>query len=323
MLRPKARPDDVKPISGDSAKERRGGGGGGKGGDMATSREQIDRSMNDKRFGYFDPYTGKRVSALIDMINGGGMNAAGSDFEGGPYSGILNLLGVTPYGQDNERTGMPEGAYRGGDIDDARRFNFGGPSGGVSDMRPQARPELSSRNNAEPINAYGMAPALPSRSNAEPINAYGMAPALPSRVNAEPVNPYQAVPAVPSLSDSGTPHHATGMKIPALEPVSGMPTPMPTQDRFGPDGPQTADDFAVIHGQIQQDLGIGPMELYGIMSNNPDQYDRLVSMYSRYGGYEMPRSITPQPAAQPSGQSLRDVVRSAYSVSPFSASSLF
>ena len=235
MLRPKARPDDVKPISGESAKERRGGGGGGKGGDMAKSREQIDRSMNDKRFGYFDPYTGKRVSALIDMINGGGMNAAGSDFEGGPYSGVLNLLGVTPYGQDNERTGMPEGAYRGGDIDDARRFNFGGPtvsampSGGVSDMRPRARPALPSRNNVEPINAYGVPPALPSRSNAEPINAYGMAPALPSRVNAEPVNPYGMALVSPPRSDSGTPHHATGMKIPALEPVSGMPTPMPTR----------------------------------------------------------------------------------------------
>lgn len=293
MLRPKARPDDVKPISGDSAKERRGGGGGGKGGDMATSREQIDRSMNDNRFGYFDPYTGKRVSALIDMINGGGMNAAGSSFDGGPYSGVLNLLGVTPYGQDNERTGMPEGAYRGGDIDDARRFNFGGPTGGVSDMRPQARPALPSRNNVEPINAYGVPPALPSRSNAEPINAYGMAPALPSRVNAEPVNSYQYAPALPSRSNQ----EPAGMYnmppvLPSrsnVEPVerytksAPQTFPMPTQNRFGASGPQTADDFGVIHGQIQQDLGIGPMELYGIMSNNPDQYDRLVSMYSRYG----------------------------------------
>jgi len=305
MLRPKARPDDVKPISGDSAKERRGGGGGGKGGDMATSREQIDRSMNDNRFGYFDPYTGKRVSALIDMINGGGMNAAGSSFDGGPYSGVLNLLGVTPYGQDNERTGMPEGAYRGGDIDDARRFNFGGPTGGVSDMRPQARPAFPSRSNVEPINAYGVPPALPSRSNAEPINAYGMAPALPSRVNAEPVNPYQAVPAVPSLSDSGTPHHATGMKIPALEPVSntphhatgmkipalepvsGMPTPMPTENAFGsgtqPISGSLSDRITEVHGRMLEDLNMQPSELLDLINNDRDQYTRLYSMFSRYG----------------------------------------
>jgi hypothetical protein len=68
------------------------------------------------------------------------------------------------------------------------------------------------------------------------------------------------------------------------KPVSGMPTPMPTQSRFGPDGPQTAEDFAIIHAEIQRDLGIQPSQLYDMVSNDPDQYERLVSIYSRYGG---------------------------------------
>lgn len=305
MLRPRARPDDVKPVSGASTKERNGGGGGGKGGDMATSREQIDRSMSDKRFGYYDPYTGKKVSALIDMINGGGMNAAGSDFEGGPYSGILNAIGVTPYGQTNYRSGMPEGSWRGGEIDDAMRYSgFAGPtvsampSGGVSDMRPRARPALPSRNNVEPINAYGAVPALPSRNNVEPIDAYGRLPVVSPVSNAEPINPYQYVPALPSRSNQ----EPVGMyNMPpvlssrnSVEPVDRYAEPvpqtfpMPARDIFGLNGPQTidrslADRFAEIHGQIQQDLNMSAVELAELRANNREQYDRLVSIYSRYG----------------------------------------
>jgi hypothetical protein len=44
-------------------------------------------------------YTG-----LLDMINGGGAGAAGQSFQGNPISGLLNYMGVKPYGyQDRIR----------------------------------------------------------------------------------------------------------------------------------------------------------------------------------------------------------------------------
>lgn len=41
----------------------------------------------------FGNYTG-----LLDMINGGGAGAAGQTFQGSPISGLLNTMGVKPYG---------------------------------------------------------------------------------------------------------------------------------------------------------------------------------------------------------------------------------
>lgn len=40
----------------------------------------------------------KRFLGLMDMIDGGGMGRAGSEFEGGPFSGLLNALGIRPQG---------------------------------------------------------------------------------------------------------------------------------------------------------------------------------------------------------------------------------
>ena len=40
----------------------------------------------------------KRFLGLMDMIDGGGMGRAGSEFEGGPLSGLLNALGIRPQG---------------------------------------------------------------------------------------------------------------------------------------------------------------------------------------------------------------------------------
>ena len=41
----------------------------------------------------FGNYTG-----LLDMINGAGAGAAGQTFQGSPISGLLNTMGVKPYG---------------------------------------------------------------------------------------------------------------------------------------------------------------------------------------------------------------------------------
>jgi len=48
-------------------------------------------------WGYTDP-SGARVSALMDMINGGGRGRSGLRFEGGPLSSIANTIGIKPMG---------------------------------------------------------------------------------------------------------------------------------------------------------------------------------------------------------------------------------
>lgn len=134
--RPQARPDVM--MGGDEPQAREASGGGGKGG-QAKSQEQITNSMSDKKWGYFDPYTGKKVPWFIDMINGGGKNSAGEKFEGGFGSvglagGLMNMLGIDPYGQSRERTYGGGEFYRGGELDPSLLYQFGGsapaPAGG-------------------------------------------------------------------------------------------------------------------------------------------------------------------------------------------------
>lgn len=141
--RPQARPDVM--MGGDEPQAREASGGGGKGG-QAKSQEQITNSMNDKKWGYFDPYTGKKVPWFIDMINGGGKDKAGEKFEGGFGSiglagGLMNMLGIDPYGQSRERTYGGGDFYRGGDLDPSLLYQFGRtiptPAGGGI---PQAAP---------------------------------------------------------------------------------------------------------------------------------------------------------------------------------------
>jgi hypothetical protein len=52
----------------------------------------------------------KRFLGLMDMIDGGGMGRSGSEFEGGPLSGLLNALGIRPQGyaaRMEEQEAMP------------------------------------------------------------------------------------------------------------------------------------------------------------------------------------------------------------------------
>jgi hypothetical protein len=264
---------------------------------------------------------GPRFTGLLDMIDGGGAGRSGDRFEGGGLLSAFANLFAKPYeAQDRvERIAA-----------DARSA-----SGGMT-LRPRARPEMVSRNNVEPINAYGAVPALPSRNNVEPVGPYGLmaTPAVPEAY----VNPYSVgggfretaplpmnyfynskfdiLDRAERLSREGVdietdPRLRAEFKLNTMleggpvypddpemtnqdylallppvppRPVSGMPTPMPTQSRFGPDGPQTAEDFGVIHAEIQRDLGIPPSQLYDILSTDPDRYNRLIAMYSRYGG---------------------------------------
>ena len=49
-------------------------------------------------YGYTDPKTGQWVSPGMDMRDGGGKGRSGDTFQGGPFSGLLNALGVRPAG---------------------------------------------------------------------------------------------------------------------------------------------------------------------------------------------------------------------------------
>jgi len=102
---------------------------------------------------------GSRFTGLLDMIDGGGAGRSGDRFEGGGLLSALGNLFAKPYeAQDRvERIAT-----------DARSAN-----GGMT-LRPRARPEMVSRNNVEPIDAYGVVPALSSRNNVEPVGPYGL-----------------------------------------------------------------------------------------------------------------------------------------------------
>ncbi len=132
MIRPKERPEGLKPVGGDSPKasDRTKSGSGGKGGrkdvnpSTKTGKSAITRSRGGG-FGYYDD-RGKYVSAFTDAFDGGGANQSGTYFAGGPLSNILNVMKVAPKGSGDvprERIG-----YR----DMADMFDQGGPqaSGG-------------------------------------------------------------------------------------------------------------------------------------------------------------------------------------------------
>ena len=148
--RPRARPDAM--MGGGEPQAREASGGGGKGG-VAESQDQIDKSMSDKKWGYFDPYTGKKVPWFIDMINGGGKDSAGDDFKGGfgtvGLAGALaNMLGVSPYGQDRERTYGGGDFYRGGELDPTLGYFYKPPApagGGGAVAGPQLSPTLDQK----------------------------------------------------------------------------------------------------------------------------------------------------------------------------------
>jgi len=180
--RPRMRPDDLDttPSSGGSNPQaREASGGGGKGGGMAESQDQITKSMNDKKWGYYDPYTGKQVPWYIDMINGGGKNAAGEDFSGGVGTiglggALANILGINPYGQDRDRTHSGANYWKGGDLDPSLLYQFGRPAGGGAggmSSAPPARPQSLMEDvlMSKPINTSTYAEDLLMSKPVKPI----------------------------------------------------------------------------------------------------------------------------------------------------------
>ena len=85
--------------------QRKGGLGSNKGAARykRTSAEDRRKANTDGRFGYFDEVNKRYVPAFFDAMDGGGRDTRGDEFEGGIFSGMLNDLGVKPYGSQMER----------------------------------------------------------------------------------------------------------------------------------------------------------------------------------------------------------------------------
>tara|TARA_B000000557_G_scaffold117029_1_gene94828 strand:- start:1076 stop:2128 length:1053 start_codon:yes stop_codon:yes gene_type:complete len=118
------------------ASERKGGLGSGKGAEryQNTSAEDRAKANSDGRFGYFDEVNKRYVPAFIDAIDGGGRDTRGDTFEGGPLSGILNNIGIKPYGSQRER------AYGGPTTSPIQQAVAGSGADIDSSVRPRIRP---------------------------------------------------------------------------------------------------------------------------------------------------------------------------------------
>jgi len=84
---------------------RKGGLGSNKGAAKYEDTSVEDRSAanSDGRYGYFDEVNKRYVPAFFDAMDGGGFDTRGDTFKGGIFSGMLNDIGVTPYGSEMER----------------------------------------------------------------------------------------------------------------------------------------------------------------------------------------------------------------------------
>lgn len=85
--------------------QRKGGLGSNKGAAryQNTSAEDRAKANSDGRYGYFDEVNKRYVPALFDAMDGGGFDTRGDEFKGGIFSGMLNDMGVKPYGSQMER----------------------------------------------------------------------------------------------------------------------------------------------------------------------------------------------------------------------------
>lgn len=97
----------------------------------------------------FGGYTG-----LSDMINGGGAGASGDTFSGGPYSGLLNAIGVRPMGYADRQESVQSG-------------------------RPRQRPVMPAQRGQtmptqQPMMTTVSAPVMPQQSYAPTADYMGM-----------------------------------------------------------------------------------------------------------------------------------------------------
>jgi len=79
--------------------ERVSGVGMGEGERLLNEARPLDSTGSRfMGFGYYDPAAREWVPPGRDMIDGGGAGRSGDTFQGGPFSGMLNAMGVRPAG---------------------------------------------------------------------------------------------------------------------------------------------------------------------------------------------------------------------------------
>lgn len=160
------------------AKEKAGASGKG-GGEPAKPKydpkskgfaDIIEKRNNDGNFGYgyVDENTGIEVPWYIDMINGGGANAAGPEFvspfaelpfEGGMLSApskIGNAMNIAPYGYNQPRKYAQAGMVGYPELPASPRPTGGGVGGGSPTVTPQpAQSGPSVRGRPTPPSVQG------------------------------------------------------------------------------------------------------------------------------------------------------------------------
>ena len=149
----------------------------------------------------------KSVSAFRDMINGGGAGMEGPKFEGGPISGLLNMVGIKPLG------------YKGRE----ELFNQGQPAGEEARQRAHAQ-YLKYQANAskdKPEEAGNLALQTLLSGQAAPQDFYGLAgnPAMQAPLsslqsNFMPYTPPAGTNIMPTTAQQvGTPYSSGGNVI--------------------------------------------------------------------------------------------------------------
>ncbi len=223
-IRPKLRPNDDKFKKIVAAANSDGGGGdkpaagGGKGGGKSVNpmakkgssdyRKMQKANAPDSFYGYYDQNTGDYVPWYIDMINGGGANAAGPTFEGGfgaarLAGGLLNAAGVSPYGQDRPRAFMPMEAYRGGNTTPAP-FDYRSGASAAPAPTGVINAVGGDKSTVTPVNPYAIGggfgvTAPPAQTNPYSVGGGFDVTAPPQRLNPYGVGGGFDVTAPPSM----------------------------------------------------------------------------------------------------------------------------
>jgi hypothetical protein len=125
----------------------------------------------------------RRYTGIRDMFDGGGAGKAGPTFQGGPYSGLLNALGVRPRGFRDRQAGILERQQA------APTTMAGAMGGGSPAAAPAATRSVTAQTSAVPE-------TLPITSRT-PYSGQGIPPLMPSGTP-----PYREVPQWPRATSA-------------------------------------------------------------------------------------------------------------------------
>lgn len=159
---------------------RQTGVGMGEGADLLGVAGDGGGGKTSMGYGYTDPKTGQWVPASRDMVDGGGPGRSGDTFQGGPFSGILNALGVRPagYRQRLEDNLAPQTSLR----PQARPEGFAGMAAALAAAKQKK--QNASDKNTSAAQGFSVMPYMPYQIGITPPAAVA-----PSAMSVSPVAP--------------------------------------------------------------------------------------------------------------------------------------